>query len=136
SEPHVVDVKRDSARHVGDEPLLLAANAPVAVTAKRAAGARLLIEKHGCDFLIMDDGFQSASVHIDYALVVVDARYGLGNGHVIPGGPLRAKLSDQLHYADALLRMGVGTAADQVVRSAARSGKPIFSAKTRARGRK
>jgi tetraacyldisaccharide 4'-kinase len=84
----------------------------------------------------MDDGFQSASVHIDFALVVVDARYGLGNGHVIPGGPLRAKLSDQLHFSDALLRMGEGTAADAVVRRAARSGKPIFSAKTRARGKK
>ncbi|TIP74689.1 MAG: tetraacyldisaccharide 4'-kinase, partial [Mesorhizobium sp.] len=86
--PHVVDPHHDAARHVGDEPLLLAAHAPVAVTPNRAAGARLLLEKHGCDFLIMDDGFQSARIHIDYALVVVDARYGVGNGRVIPGGPL------------------------------------------------
>jgi tetraacyldisaccharide 4'-kinase len=134
--PHVVDPHHDAARHVGDEPLLLAEHAPVAVTPNRAAGARLLIEKHGCDLLIMDDGFQSARIHIDYALVVIDGRYGLGNGRVIPGGPLRAKLADQMLFADALLRMGEGSAADAVIRKAARAGKPIFEARTRPRGRK
>ena len=37
-EPHVVDPQHDSARHVGDEPLLLADHAPVAVTPNRAGG--------------------------------------------------------------------------------------------------
>lgn len=131
SSPHIVDAHHDAARHVGDEPLLLAEHAPVAVTANRAAGARLLMEQHGCNFLIMDDGFQSARIHIDYALMVVDARYGLGNGRVIPAGPLRARVVDQLVHAHALLRMGEGSAADAVVRQAARAGKPIFDAWTR-----
>ncbi len=130
AEPHVVDAHHDSARHVGDEPLLLAEHAPVAVTPHRAAGARLLLERHGCDFLIMDDGFQSARIHIDYALVVVDARYGIGNGRVIPGGPLRARIVDQLVFTSALLKMGEGTAADAVVRQAARAGRPVFEAHT------
>ena len=130
AQPHIVDPAHDSARYVGDEPLLLAEHAPVAVTADRAAGARLLIEKCGCNFIIMDDGFQSARIHIDFALVVVDARYGIGNGHVIPGGPLRAPLRDQLLFADALLKMGEGTAADAVIRRAAKAGKPIFDART------
>jgi tetraacyldisaccharide 4'-kinase len=134
SEPHVVDPEHDSARHVGDEPMLLARHAPVAVTPNRAAGARLLMERHGCDFLIMDDGFQSARIHIDYALVVVDARYGIGNGRVIPGGPLRAKVVDQLVFTNALLKMGEGTAADAVVRQAARAGRPIFQAHNRSTG--
>lgn len=133
SSPHVVDVHHDAAKHVGDEPLLLAEHAPVAVSANRAAGARLLLERHGCDFLIMDDGFQSARIHIDYALMVVDARYGLGNGRVIPGGPLRARVVDQLVYSNALLRMGEGSAADAVVRQAARAGKPVFDARSRPR---
>jgi tetraacyldisaccharide 4'-kinase len=130
AEPHIVDPAHDSAKHVGDEPLLLAEHAPVAVTPNRAAGARLLIEE-GCDFLIMDDGFQSARIHIDYALLVVDARYGLGNGHVIPGGPMRAPLLDQLRFADALLKMGTGSGGDEAVRKAARAGKPVFEAATR-----
>lgn len=133
SSPHIVDPHHDAAKHVGDEPLLLAEHAPVAVSANRAAGARLLLEGYGCDFLIMDDGFQSARIHIDYALMVVDARYGLGNGRVIPGGPLRARVVDQLVYSHALLRMGEGSAADMIVRQAARAGKPVFDARSRPR---
>ena len=125
--PHLVDAAKDSARHVGDEPLLLAAHALVAVTPDRAAGAKLLIEQ-GCDFLIMDDGFQSARVHVDYALAIADARHGLGNGRVIPAGPLRAPMADQLRHVTALLRMGEGDAADSVVRAASRAGKPVFEA--------
>jgi tetraacyldisaccharide 4'-kinase len=130
SSPHLVDPAHDRARHVGDEPLLLARHAPVAVTRNRAAGARLLLEK-GCDFLILDDGFQSASIHFDYALIVVDARRGIGNGHIVPGGPLRARLVDQMPYADAVLTVGEGNGADRIVRIAARAGKPVFSARQR-----
>ncbi|MEP9371217.1 tetraacyldisaccharide 4'-kinase [Mesorhizobium sp. KR1-2] len=131
-QPHIVDAHHDSAKHVGDEPLLLAEHAPVAVTPSRAAGAKLLLEQ-GCDFLIMDDGFQSAHIHFDYALLVVDARYGIGNGHVIPGGPLRAPLVQQMRFADAVLKMGEGTAADGIVRKASRAGKAVFEAVARPR---
>ncbi len=131
-EPHRVDARTDSARHVGDEPLLLAEAAPTVVTADRAAAARLLIAG-GCDFLIMDDGFQSARIHMDFALLVVDARRGLGNGHVIPGGPVRAPVLDQLRLADAVLRMGEGGAADALVRRAARAGRAVYDAVARPR---
>lgn len=133
SHPHLVDPMRDTAKLVGDEPLLLSAHAPVAVTPDRAAGARLLILERRCDFLIMDDGFQSAHIHIDYALLVVDAMRGLGNGRVLPAGPLRAPLADQMRYADAVLRMGTGEAGDLAVRAAARAGKPVFDAVTQPR---
>jgi tetraacyldisaccharide 4'-kinase len=128
---HIVDVDHDSARHVGDEPLLLARHGPTAVSRDRIAGAKRLIGDKGCDFLIMDDGFQSARVHMDFALLVVDARYGLGNGCVIPAGPLRAGIRDQLLFADAILKVGEGTAADAIVRRSARAGKPIYQAHTR-----
>lgn len=132
SKPHMVDLHHDSAREVGDEPLLLAAAAPVVVSRDRAAGAKLLIEQ-GCDLLIMDDGFQSAQIHIDYALLVVDGRYGLGNGRVIPAGPLRAGLVEQMRFAAALLVMGEGAGADSVIRAASRAGRPVFRAGVRAR---
>jgi len=131
-EPHVVDRKHDSARQVGDEPLLLSDHALTATTPNRAAGAKLLMER-GCDFLIMDDGFQSAQIHMDYALVVVDGRYGIGNGHVLPGGPLRAPLIDQVRFATGIVRMGEDKAGEAVVRQAARAGRPIFEAWLRPR---
>jgi tetraacyldisaccharide 4'-kinase len=124
---HRVDPDRDSARHVGDEPLLLARHAPVVVCADRLAGARALQEA-GCDFIIMDDGFQSARLHFDYALMVVDAGRGIGNGHVLPGGPLRAPLTDQLVRTDALLKIGTANGADQLIRRASRAAKPIYEA--------
>lgn len=126
---HIVDVAHDSARHVGDEPLLLARHATVAVAIDRARAARSLIAE-GCDFLIMDDGFQSARVLMDYALLVIDGSIGIGNGHLIPGGPLRAPVAEQLRYADGLLRVGEGKAAASVIRQAARSAKPLFEGRT------
>ena len=125
----LVDAAHDLAAHVGDEPLLIAQHAPVAVSSNRLEGARLLQEQ-GVDFIILDDGFQSMRLKTDYNLVVVDARRGIGNGHVIPGGPLRAPLLPQIGLASAVLRMGNGDAADAIVRMAARAGKPIHVAKT------
>lgn len=128
--PHLVDPDHDSARHVGDEPMLLARAAPVAVCRDRAAGARALLAR-GCDFLIMDDGFQSARIHIDYALIVVDARRGIGNGHVIPAGPMRARLIEQMRHTDGVLKMGAGDGANPVLRQAARAGRAFFEARLR-----
>jgi tetraacyldisaccharide 4'-kinase len=131
--PHVVDTGHDSARHVGDEPLLLAEHGTVVVTPDRAAGARLLAAR-GCDLVIMDDGFQSARIHMDYALLVVDARRGVGNGHVIPGGPVRAPLVHQLRFAQAVLKVGDGEAANAIIRMASRAGRPVYEAHTQTRG--
>jgi tetraacyldisaccharide 4'-kinase len=125
--PHIVDNAHDSARHVGDEPLLLSYHARVAVGKNRLASAKLLKSK-GCNFIIMDDGFQSARLHADCNLIVVDSRRGIGNGHVIPAGPLRAPLTAQMRKTDALLVIGKGDQAEWVIRAAARAGKPVFEA--------
>ena len=100
--PVAVDPARHCAADVGDEPLLLAREALTVISRKRAKGAMKLVEE-GADLIIMDDGFQSARVHADFALVVVDARRGIGNGRVFPAGPLRAPLDVQINAASALL---------------------------------
>jgi tetraacyldisaccharide 4'-kinase len=127
---HLVNLHHDGARYVGDEPMLLAAHAPTAVSARRAEGVKLLLGE-GCDFVIMDDGFQSAQIHIDYALIVIDAERGIGNGHTIPGGPMRAALVDQMRHATGLLEMGEGEGSATVVRYAARAGRPVYRAHMR-----
>lgn len=123
----VVDPAHHRARDVGDEPLLLAREALTVVCRKRVVGALRLIEE-GADVIIMDDGFQSARLAFDFSLLVIDSRRGIGNGHLIPGGPVRAPLHDQLAQATALLKVGNGTAADAIVRQAARAGKQIITA--------
>ena len=106
-----VDPARHGAAEVGDEPLLLATLAPTVVDAERARGARLLREL-GCDLAIMDDGFQSRRLEPDLALLLVDGARGIGNGRVLPAGPLRAPLDAQLARADAvgIIDTGRGTA--------------------------
>lgn len=127
SEPTLVDVDHHGAKYVGDEPLLLAAVAPTVVSPDRIKGAEKLIEI-GADIILMDDGFQSAHLCFDFALLVVDAYRGLGNGKIIPAGPVRAPLKRQMLYVDALAVIGDGTAADQLIRIAARSAKPVYPA--------
>ncbi len=126
--PHLVDVKKDTAGAVGDEPLLLARVAPTIVGHNRANSGQKLLDS-GCDFIIMDDGFQSRSLHYDFALIALDARRGIGNGHMIPAGPLRAPLKDQMRHAGAILSIGEGDGGDSVIRAAARAGKPLYQAK-------
>lgn len=124
----MVDPKRDTARDVGDEPLLLCAHAPVAVGADRASGAQLL-KQAGCDFLLMDDGFQSGRIAVDLALLVIDRRFGLGNGFCLPAGPLRAPLAAQFDQKPELLAMGEGGAADTVIAQAEARGLAVHAAR-------
>lgn len=127
-QPTLVEPKRHSASDVGDEPLLLAAHAPTAVATDRAAAARLLL-RQGCDLVIMDDGFQSARLQMDLALLVVDARRGLGNGRVLPAGPLRAPMGAQAAWADAVLMVGDGADAERRVAEMAAIGRTVLRAR-------
>lgn len=80
-----------TARDVGDEPLLihLRSRAPVAVGRDRVAAARaLLAAEPGLQLLVSDDGLQHWRLPRDLSLLVFDER-GLGNGRLLPAGPLR-----------------------------------------------
>ncbi|MEM1370984.1 MAG: tetraacyldisaccharide 4'-kinase [Pseudomonadota bacterium] len=97
-----------SADEVGDEPILLSAVASTVVAKDRAAGAQFIEKLPGAhDLIIMDDGLQNPTLTKDLSLAVIDHRRLLGNGRVIPAGPLRGTLTFQLRLVDVVL-MNVG----------------------------
>ena len=100
-----VEVRLDSNPDiVGDEPLLIkkATDAPTFVCPKRVEAAEALLKAYPTvNVIISDDGLQHYSLHRDVELAVVGAR-GLGNGWVLPAGPLREPPS-RLDEVDAIV---------------------------------
>lgn len=126
--PLRVDPARHGVKEVGDEALLLAQTAPTVVSGSdRLAGARLAVAE-GASHIVMDDGFQNPTLTKDAALLVVDRGVGIGNGKVLPAGPLRAPLAPQLARADAVLLVGPAPDPDTrpvLAQAAETAGRPL-----------
>jgi len=88
--PHWV-TPTDSAAWTGDEPLMIqrALSVPVVVGRDRAAALALLIERCQPDVVLSDDGLQHYAMPRDIEIAVLDHERGLGNGWLLPAGPLR-----------------------------------------------
>jgi tetraacyldisaccharide 4'-kinase len=125
--PVRVDPERQSAAEVGDEPLMMARHVPVVIARDRVGGAALA-RSTGASVMVMDDGFQNPALTKDTSFIVVDGDRGLGNGRVLPAGPLRAPLDAQLPRTDALVIVGSGHAADAVADAIAAQGCPVWRA--------
>lgn len=124
--PLRVDPARDNAGEVGDEPLLLARLAPTFVSHDRVAGAAMA-RATGASVIVMDDGFQNPSLDKNFSLVVMDGYRGVGNGRVIPAGPMRAPLRAQMRHADALLILGnPSSQCEAAIAEAQTRGIPVF----------
>lgn len=91
----------------GDEALIYArrAGCPVAVDPQRARGVQFLEQKFAPRLILSDDGLQHYALQRDVEIVVVDGQRGLGNGLLLPQGPLREDAS-RLLDADLLISNG------------------------------
>lgn len=95
----------------GDEPYMLATSLSglsVVIGRDRYAAGLLAIEQTFPDIFILDDGFQHIRLHRDLNVLLMDYNKPLGNGMVLPAGPLRepvsaAKRADILIYTRAPL---------------------------------
>ena len=76
----------------GDEPYLLSCRNPdllVLVARRRRSAVERAIREFGAEVVILDDGFQHLAVKRHLDIVLLDAQRPLGNGRVLPAGPLR-----------------------------------------------
>ena len=88
--PMLVTTTSDPAQ-CGDEALILAARAgcPVVVDPQRVRAVQYLEQQHAPDLILCDDGLQHYALERDIEVAVIDGSRGLGNGHLLPQGPLR-----------------------------------------------
>lgn len=91
----------------GDEPALMARrlNVPLVVAPDRVAAARHLLAQNTADILVSDDGLQHYRLTRELEFCVVDGARGLGNGALLPAGPLRESPS-RLKEVDAVIVNG------------------------------
>ncbi|MBK7948685.1 MAG: tetraacyldisaccharide 4'-kinase [Deltaproteobacteria bacterium] len=118
------------AVEVGDEPLVLAAHAPgvpVLVGRDRRIVGHHAVSKLGAEILVLDDGFQHHRLARDLDIVAVDAASGLGNGRVLPAGPLREPGSS-LRHADWLCVVGDADAVANPMTGATERSVPVRDA--------
>ena len=90
----------DDPLQVGDEPLMMARRnvGPVAVCRRRVEAARRLLEQ-GVDVILSDDGLQHYALARNLEIAVIDGERRLGNGRLLPAGPLREAV-DRLETVD------------------------------------
>ncbi|MDB2415923.1 lipid A export permease/ATP-binding protein MsbA [Pseudomonadales bacterium] len=95
-----------SASVYSDEGVMLKQKlqCPVAIAAERNSGIALL-KQAGCDLVIADDGLQHYAMARDVEIAVVDAARGVGNGLLLPAGPLREPV-ERLSTVDLVISHG------------------------------
>ncbi|MES2206642.1 MAG: tetraacyldisaccharide 4'-kinase [Pseudomonadota bacterium] len=106
--PLAVDIKAPNAPSLseifGDEARLHASlGFPVWQGRKRHEVALALLSHHAeVNVIISDDGLQHTALHRDIELVLLNSDWGLGNGRLIPAGPLREP-PERLNTVDAII---------------------------------
>ncbi len=115
----VVANKTSAATEIGDEPYLIfhSTACELAVCENRSEAVKALGDDNRCDIILADDGLQHYSMHRDREIVVVDGSRGVGNGRLLPVGPLREPCQ-RLDEVDWVLVNG------------ATSSTPLFDTKT------
>ena len=77
---------------VGDEALLLSKTAPTWIGKDRISSIKAALNE-GAEIVILDDGLQDHGIKGDLNILVFNGSQGIGNGHIMPAGPLREPLS-------------------------------------------
>ncbi len=99
-----IQVKKDlhTYKEVGDEALLCAACATTWVGKNRSESINNAIN-NGADLVILDDGLQDESILSNLNIIVFNGYQGIGNGRIIPSGPMRENMSKAINKSNLAL---------------------------------
>ena len=96
----------------GDEAVMMAKSfaGPIAVARRRIDGIELVEQRVGpLDAVVLDDAFQHVRLGRDVDLLLMNAERGVGNGWLLPAGPMREPLA-AARRADAVIAIDAGGA--------------------------
>jgi tetraacyldisaccharide 4'-kinase len=105
----------------GDEAVMMAKSfaGPIAVARRRIDGIELVEQRVGpLDAVVLDDAFQHVRLGRDVDLLVMNAERGVGNGWLLPAGPMREPLG-AARRADAVIAVDAGRAVGAAERAPA-----------------
>jgi len=95
---------KKSYPYLNDEIKMLENSGKVFVSKNRSSSINSLIENN-YNIAILDDGFQDFSIESDFSILCFNSKQLIGNGLVIPSGPLREKMSS-IKRADCIFING------------------------------
>jgi tetraacyldisaccharide 4'-kinase len=84
-----LSANNQSAYVVGDEALLLYEYGDMFVSNNRIKGLDYINKLYSYDYILVDDGLQNPTFVKNKTILVVYGEFGLGNGFLLPAGPLR-----------------------------------------------
>lgn len=122
--PLWVDSAVHDAAACGDEPLMLAESGDVLVSRDRAHGANIIAARGIHDVILMDDGMQNPFLEKDLKIGVFDGGVGVGNGRVLPAGPLREARSAGFAALDIVIINGDD---ETGLGAMVPTGKPVYA---------
>ena len=103
---HKVDPNHDTSLTVGDEALLYANSFKTFISSNRSKAIKEIIKSENPDLIILDDGFQDKRIKKNKNIILINGNRGLGNGLLLPTGPLREIPSLALKKTDIIILIG------------------------------
>ena len=101
----IATAKKDYS-HLQDEKILLEKKSNLIISKERVSVVTKAINRR-IDLLIFDDGLQEKKFDYDIKFVCFDSKSWIGNGLLIPSGPLREKIKSLTKYDGVFLKSSI-----------------------------
>ena len=107
----VATIKKNYSNQKDEQLLLKQKTSLIIADSREDAISQGIKEKY--DILVFDDGLQETKIHFDIRLVCFKSKIWVGNGQLIPAGPMREKISSLKRF-DAVFLNGSSDNFDKI----------------------